>query len=39
MYTNTMVIIYTGNVHSSSDCVSAHCSGCMVNGISARTAC
>ena len=32
------VQVYSGNVHSS-DCGSAHCSGCMVNGISARTAC
>ena len=28
--------IYSGNVHAS-DCGSAHCSGCVVNGISAKT--
>ena len=34
------ITIYTcsGNVHAS-DCGSAHCNGCVVNGISARTAC
>ena len=30
--------VYSGNVHGS-DCGSAHCSGCVVNGISAMTAC
>ena len=29
---------YSGNVHAS-DCGSAHCSGCVVDGISAKTAC
>ena len=29
---------YSGNVHAS-DSVSTHCSGCVVNGISAKTAC
>ena len=28
---------FHGNVHAS-DCGSAHCSGCVVNGISAKTA-
>ena len=28
--------VYSGKVHAS-DCVSAHCGGCMVNGISAKT--
>ena len=32
------VHVYSGNVHAS-DCGSTHCSGCMVNGISAKTAC
>ena len=27
--------VYSGNVHAS-DCGSAHCSGCVVNGISAN---
>ena len=31
-------LVYSGNVHAS-DCGSAHCSGCMVIGISAKTAC
>ena len=30
--------VYSGNVHAS-DCGSAHCSGCVVNGMSAKTAC
>ena len=30
--------VYSGNVHAS-DCGSAQCSGCVVNGISAKTAC
>ena len=30
--------VYSGNVHAS-DCGSAYCSGCVVNGISAKTAC
>ena len=29
---------YSGNVHAS-DSGSTHCSGCVVNGISAKTAC
>ena len=32
------VQVCSGNVHVS-DCGSAHCNGCMVNGISAKTAC
>ena len=32
------VQVYSGNVHAS-DCGSAHCSGCVVNGISAKKAC
>ena len=32
------VQVCSGNVHDS-DCGSAHCYGCVVNGISARTAC
>ena len=32
------VHVYSDNVHAS-DCGSAHCSGCVVNGISAKTAC
>ena len=32
------VQVCSGNVHAS-DCGSAHCNGCVVNGISARTAC
>ena len=32
------VQVCSGNVHTS-DCGSAHCNGCVVNGISARTAC
>ena len=30
--------VCSGNVHAI-DCGSAHCNGCVVNGISARTAC
>ena len=32
------VQVCSGNVHAS-DCGSAHCKGCVVNDISARTAC
>ena len=32
------VHVYSGNVHAS-DCGSAHCSGCMVDSIFAKTAC
>ena len=32
------VQVCSGNVHAS-DCGSARCCGCVVNGISARTAC
>ena len=32
------VQVCSGNVHAS-DCASAHCNECVVNGISARTAC
>ena len=32
------VKVCSGNVHAS-DCGSGHCNGCVVNGISARTAC
>ena len=35
---HVQVHVCSGNVHAS-DCGSAHCNGCMVNGISARTAC
>ena len=31
-------VFSSGNVHAS-DCGSTHCSGCVVNGISAKTAC
>ena len=30
--------MYSCNVHAS-NCGSAHCDGCVINGISARTAC
>ena len=32
------VQVCSSNVHAN-DCGSAHCNGCVVNGISARTAC
>ena len=32
------VQVCSGNVHAR-DCGPAHCNGCVVNGISARTAC
>ena len=32
------VHVCSGNMHAS-DCSSAHCNGCVVNGIFARTAC
>ena len=35
---NFHVHVYSDNVHAS-DCGSTYCSGCMVNGISAKTAC
>ena len=35
---HVQVHVCSGNVHTS-DCGSAHCNGCVVNGIFARTAC